>query len=136
MQSEDFYNPDFDLIFQKLTPWFLRESDIFINSLRGDFLYGNSDDQDIDLILIAKKGQFFWEPLLGYYAGRLQNGKISKVSEAVKLTTELRKDGFNQIKNLLIGHTADPEFVSSVSELDRSTLPEDSLVINVNANRV
>jgi len=136
MQTEAFYNPDFDIIFQKLTPIFLRESDIDINTQRGDFNTGDTADQDIDFILIGKKGQFFWEPLLGYDTERLQNTRVDKVAENAKLVAELRKDGFNDFSNLLIGHTTDPDFVLSISPQDRALLPADSLVINIDAKRV
>lgn len=133
--SEDFYNPDLDLVYQKLTPYFLREADIFIGA-NGDFLTVDTSDQDIDFILIAKKGQFFWEPLVGYDVQRLQNARIDLVQENAALTRELRKDGFNRITDLLLGHTSDPDFVDSIRVQDRGTLPKDSLLINVNAERV
>ena len=136
MQTETFYNPDFDIIFQKLTPTFLRDADIQINSQRGDFNIGDTADQDIDFILIAKKGQFFWEALLGYDTQRLQNTRIDMVAENAKLIAELRKDGFTEFSNLLIGHTTDPEFVESIKAQDRGFLPKDSLVINVDAKRI
>jgi len=136
MQSEAFYNPDFELIFEKLTPVFLRESDIDINIQRGDFNTGDTSDQDIDFILIAKKGQFFFEPLIGYDTQRLQNTRIDRVSENAKLLAELRKDGFNDFRNLLIGHTTDLEFIAAISPDDRALLPSDSLVLNIDAKRV
>jgi hypothetical protein len=135
-QTEDFYNPDFDIIFQKLTPYFLREADIEINSLRGDFRNQDTANQDIDFILIAKKGQFFWEPLIGYDTERLQNTRIDRVAENAKLVAELRKDGFTEFSNLLIGHTTDLEFIEAIRPQDRAFLPKDSLVINVDAKRV
>lgn len=133
--SEDFYNPDLDLVYQKLTPYFLRDADISIGT-KGDFLVADTHDQDIDFILIAKKGQFFWKPLIGYDSQRLQNSRIDLVQENAALTKELRKDGFNRITDLLIGHTSDSDFVDSIRPQDRGTLPKDSLLINVNAERV
>lgn len=136
MQSNDFYNPDFDIIFQKLTPHFLRDADVQINVQIGDLNYGETKDQDIDFILITKKGQFFWTPTLGYDTQRLQNTRINRVQENAALTAELRKDGFNEITDLLLGQTSDPDFVEAVRAQDRGLLPTDSLVINVNANRL
>lgn len=135
-QSEAFYNPDMDIILQKITPFFLRGADLIINSIGGDFVNEDSHNQDIDFILLGKKGQFFWEPLIGYDVGRLQNAKIDLVQENSTLVAELRKDGFNIITDLLIGNTNDFDFIDSVSPSDRSSLPVDSLVINVNADRV
>lgn len=136
MQSNLFYNPDFDIIFQKLTPYFLRDADVQINSQRGDFNYGETKDQDIDFILIAKKGQFFWIPTIGYDVQRLQNARVDRVQENAALVAELRKDGFNEVNDLLLGQTSDPDFIEAVRAQDRAYLPVDSLVINVNANRV
>ena len=136
MQNNLFYNPDFDIIFQKLTPHFLRDSDVQINTQRGDFDYGDTKGQDIDFILIAKKGQFFWIPTIGYDSQRLQNARIDRVQENASLVAELRKDGFNKVDDLLIGQTSDPYFIEAIRVQDRGLLPVDSLVINVNANRV
>ena len=136
MQSEEFYNPEMNVIMQKLTPYFLREADIVIDPISGDFNIGETSDQDIDFILLGKKGNFFWEPLLGYDVNRLQNTKIDVVKETAFLIAELRKDGFNRVYDLLIGQTSDPNFVNGIKAEDRSSIPEDSLLINVNAERI
>ena len=80
-QSQAFYTPDFELISEKITPIFLRDADVEINTLRGDFNTGDTESQDIDFILMAKKGQFYFEPLIGYDAQRLQNGRVDIVQE-------------------------------------------------------
>lgn len=134
-QSIGFYTPDFELIAEKITPIFLRESDVIIDTLRGDFRTEDTTSQDIDFILQAKKGQFYWEPLIGYDAQRLQNARVDIVAETSKLTAELRKDNLNNISDLLIGHTSDPDFIENIRPEDRGVLPADSLVINVNATR-
>ena len=135
MQSQAFYTPDFELIGEKITPIFLRDADVEINSLRGDFNTGDTESQDIDFILMAKKGQFYFEPLIGYDAQRLQNGRVDIVQETAALTAELRKDNLNNISDLLIGNTSDPDFVDQIRPEDRSVLPDNATVINVNATR-
>lgn len=134
-QSQAFYTPDFELISEKITPIFLREADVEINTLRGDFNTGDTESQDIDFILMAKKGQFYFEPLIGYDAQRLQNGRVDIVQETAALTAELRKDNLNNISDLLIGNTSDPDFVDQIRPEDRSVLPDNATVINVNATR-
>lgn len=134
-QSQAFYTPDFELIAEKITPIFLRDADVEINTLRGDFNTGDTESQDVDFILMAKKGQFYFEPLIGYDAQRLQNARIDIVQETASITAELRKDGLNRISDLLIGHTSDPDFIDSIRPEDRNVLPENSLVISLNATR-
>ncbi len=134
-QSVEFYTPDFELISEKITPIFLRESDVVIDTLRGDFRVEDTTSQDIDFILQAKKGQFYYEPLIGYDAQRLQNARVDIVQETATLTAELRKDNLNNISDLLIGHTSDPSFIEQIRPEDRNVLPADALVINVNAIR-
>lgn len=134
-QSQAFYTPDFELIAEKITPIFLREADVEINTLQGDFNVGNTESQDIDFILMAKKGQFYFEPLIGYDAERLVNGRIDIVQETAALTAELRKDNLNKISDLLIGHTSDPDFAGQIRPEDRAVLPENELIISVNATR-
>lgn len=134
-QSQAFYTPDFELIAEKITPIFLRDADVEINTLRGDFNTGITESQDIDFIIQAKKGQFYWEPLIGYDAQRLQNGRVDIVQETANITAELNKDGLTKITDLLIGHTSDPDFVTSIRPEDRSVLPENSVIISLNATR-
>ena len=134
-QLQGFYTPDFELIAKKITPIFLRDADVEINSLNGDFNTGDTEIQDIDFIIMAKKGQFYYEPMIGYDAQRLQNGRIDIVQETASLTAELRKDNLNNISDLLIGHTSDPSFVEQIRPEDRHVLPPNAAVINVNATR-
>ena len=134
-QSQSFYTPDFELIAEKITPIFLRDSDVIIDELRGDFRVGDTVNQDIDFILQAKKGQFYFEPLIGYDAQRLQNARVDIVAETAKVTAELRKDNLTNISDLLIGHTSDPSFVEQIRPEDRHVLPADALIINLNATR-
>lgn len=134
-QSQQFYTPDFELIAEKITPIFLRDADVEINTLRGDFNTDDTESQDIDFIVQAKKGQFYFEPLIGYDAQRLQNGRIDIVHETAAITAELNKDGLSRISDLLIGHTSDPDFIDSIRPEDRSVLPADSVVISLNATR-
>lgn len=135
VQSQVFYTPDFELIAEKITPIFWRNVDIEINILRGDFNTGNTEDQDVNTIIEAKKGQMYWEPLIGYDAQRLQNGRVDIVQETASITAELNKDGLTKIKDLLIGNTSDPDFVNSIRPEDRSVLPDDSVVISLNGTR-
>lgn len=135
MQTQSFYTPDFELIGEKITPIFLRDANVLIDTLTGDFAIFNTESQDVDFILEAKKGQFYWEPLIGYDAQRLQNTRIDIVKETSNLTAELRKDGLNNISDLLIGHTSDSNFIDQIRPEDRHLLPSNSLVINVTATR-
>jgi hypothetical protein len=134
-QTSDFFTIDFELLGEKITPIFLRDADVLIDTLIGDFAVFDTQSQDVDFILMAKKGQFYWEPLIGYDAQRLQNGRIDIVKETSSLIEELNKDGLSNISDLLIGHTSDSLFVDNIRPEDRYLLPSDSLVINVNATR-
>lgn len=137
IQTQAFYTPDLELIAEKLTPVFLRGAELLIDTVRGDIATGNTDDQEIDFILLAKKGQFYNAPLIGYNIERLQNARIDPVIETGKLIQELTADGFpsRNIRDVIIGNTSDRRFTDQISPATRGTLPQNAIVINVKANR-
>lgn len=68
--------------------------DTDISIVNGDLLIGFSDDQHIEHILTARKGQFYQFPTLGYGAQDLILGSIHKASEKRKIRTELEADNY------------------------------------------
>jgi hypothetical protein len=67
----------------------------------GDIAILQSDDQNIEAILKAEKGQFYEFPLLGYGVTTRINGPFSINIERKKIREELRRDNYN-ITQLLI----------------------------------
>ena len=65
---------------------FLFDDDIVINE--GDLVTGENTESHAEFIIIASKGNFFWNPTLGYGI----NGKINSNIEPVQLQGEIRDE--------------------------------------------
>lgn len=63
----------------------------------GDFAINQSDDQNIETIILAEKGQFYNAPLLGYGIYTRINGPFNKNSERKAIREELKRDNYNVI---------------------------------------
>lgn len=63
----------------------------------GDWLIDQSDDQNIETILTAEKGQFYIIPLLGYGIYRRINGPFQRNKERKEIREELKKDNYNVV---------------------------------------
>lgn len=61
----------------------------------GDIAILQSDDQNIEAILKAEKGQFYEFPLLGYGIGTKIYGPFAKNVERKAIREELRRDFYN-----------------------------------------
>lgn len=61
----------------------------------GDFFIGQSDDQNIEAILLAEKGQFYESPLLGYGITRRLFGPFDTLTERKAIREALRRDNYN-----------------------------------------
>jgi len=72
----------------------------------GDFAIGQSDDQNIEAILLAEKGQFYQFPLLGYGIKRKLYGSFYRLKERKLIREELKRDNYN-VKVLNITGTID-----------------------------
>jgi len=60
-----------------------------------DFAIGQSDDQNIEAIMLAEKGQFYEFPLLGYGIRRKLNGSINILTERKLIRENLSFDNYN-----------------------------------------
>ena len=70
------------------------------NNLRiedGDLVIAQSDDQNIEAILLAEKGQFYEYPLLGYGITKKIYGPFNKQSEKKLIREALGKDDYDTI---------------------------------------
>lgn len=77
------------------------------NNLRiesGDLAIDQTDDQNIEGIMLAEKGQFYQNPLLGYGLNSKLFGNFVKLKERMKIRRELLSD-FYKIKQLTIDDT-------------------------------
>ena len=64
----------------------------------GDFAVGQSDDQNIEAIILAEKGQFYENLLLGYGIYHRQNGPFNKNQERKEIRQELRRDNYDIVQ--------------------------------------
>jgi len=63
----------------------------------GDFAILQSDDQNIQAILTAEKGQFYQFPLLGYGIGNRLFGPFKKQTERKAIREELSRDNYDVV---------------------------------------
>lgn len=61
----------------------------------GDWYIGQSDDQNIEAILLAEKGQFYETVLLGYGIRKKLNSPFNKLTERKLIRENLKKDNYN-----------------------------------------
>jgi hypothetical protein len=68
-------------------------NDLIIES--GDWAIGQSDDQNIEAIMLAEKGQFYEFPLLGYGITRRLYGSFDRLTERKLIREALKRDNYN-----------------------------------------
>jgi hypothetical protein len=61
----------------------------------GDFFIGQTDDQNIEAILLAEKGQFYEFPLLGYGITRRLSSPFDRLTERKAIRESLKRDNYN-----------------------------------------
>ena len=69
----------------------------------GDWLIAQSDDQNIQAILQAEKGQFYQFPLLGYGVTKRLYSPFKKNEERKAIREELRRDNYNVVTLIITG---------------------------------
>lgn len=98
------FNIDWFNVVENLTPYFWRSGgDMKISG--GDLELEQSDDQNIEAILVANKGQFYESPLLGYGINKRTNGPFRTLEERKDIREALKRDNYD-VKELTI--TRDP----------------------------
>jgi hypothetical protein len=75
----------------------LDEDNNFILS-NGDFAILQSDDQNIEAVLKAEKGQFYQFPLLGYGITTRIYGPFKKNEERKAIREALKRDNYNVVQ--------------------------------------
>lgn len=78
----------------------LDEDNNFIES-NGDFAILQSDDQNIEAILKAEKGQFYQYPLLGYGVTTRIYGPFKKNEERKAIREALKRDNYNVVQLII-----------------------------------
>lgn len=73
----------------------LNENDVSI--VNGDFLIGDSEQQEIESVLIAFKGEFKITPLLGAEITRMLKARNTRQGIAREVNEQLKYDGFQKI---------------------------------------
>lgn len=66
-----------------------------LSIVNGDFEIAQSDDQNIEAIILAEKGQFYQFPLLGYGITTKLKGPFSKLTEKKLIREALKRDNYN-----------------------------------------
>ena len=69
-----------------------------LQTLRGDFLVGDSDAQHVQHIIEATKGNFLENPTIGVNIAEYRNGNISLADLTKRVRLELQKDGYRLYK--------------------------------------
>lgn len=64
----------------------------------GDLVIGQSDDQNVEAIILAEKGQFYESPLLGYGITRRANGPFDKQRQRQLIRAELKRDNYKIVQ--------------------------------------
>jgi len=94
------FNIDWFNVVENLTPHFWRSNgDMKIED--GDFKLEQSDDQNIEAIIVANKGQFYESPLLGYGINSRLNGPFRTLEERKDIREALKRDNYD-VKELTI----------------------------------
>ncbi|WP_241279789.1 hypothetical protein [Chryseobacterium cucumeris] len=73
----------------------LNENDVSI--VNGDFLIGDSEQQEIESVLIAFKGEFKITPLLGAEIARMLKARNTRQGITREVNEQLKYDGFQKI---------------------------------------
>jgi hypothetical protein len=79
----------------------------------GDFLVEFSEDQHVEHIFKAEKGQFYQSPEIGLGVQKLQNGSTSRAEVKQQVVENLELDDF-RILSLNVGFDTDGELVIDV----------------------
>jgi hypothetical protein len=69
-----------------------------------EWLEGESDDLDVELIMLANKGENREFPFIGFGANKKLKGKFDKVKITREIEVELELDGFVK-PQIIIGET-------------------------------
>lgn len=67
----------------------------------GDFAILQSDDQNIEAILLAEPGQFYQWPLLGYGITKRLYGPFRKNVERKAIREALKRDNYNVVQLII-----------------------------------
>jgi transcriptional/translational regulatory protein YebC/TACO1 len=101
---------NFDRLVKELTPSFLRDDTISIKNGDIELNEGQEEnDEIIEHIIRANKGDFKWEPVLGYGVETKLSGIINTAEEKKNIRKELKRDEFN-INKVEIKETDTDEF--------------------------
>lgn len=64
--------------------------------VKGDFVIDDSDNQEIEALLISVKGEFKEFPLVGADIGRLIKSRSGQTKALKEIKTQLINDGFDE----------------------------------------
>jgi hypothetical protein len=71
----------------------LLDDDYDLQAKDGDFVVANSDNQNVELLLLANPGDFKQSPLVGFGILQMQNGKLTAEAKR-KMNLALSQDGY------------------------------------------
>lgn len=74
-----------------------------IQILNGDFLIGESEFQEVEIILKLRQGELKPDPILGANIQHFMKGKYDRIAIEKRVKINLERDGknYDQIKNKL-----------------------------------
>lgn len=128
--NRNIYYIDIDYFVDNFMPGMMQTMDVSIKN--GDFETGNTDEQEIFFILQSSKGNFYYEPKIGYNINSKLNASINKTEERKEIRAELENDGF----------TVDEINLITVNDINRisdstvkSLLMDNKALFNIKASR-
>lgn len=76
---------------------FLLNADGSMKIANGDFVIGDSESQDIELIITSQKGDWKENPLVGVGIGQLIKSRATETKIKKEIDQQLTNDGFKSI---------------------------------------
>ena len=128
--NSNLYYIDIENFIDNFMPQFMQGMDIEIQS--GDLKTGDTNEQDMFLILKAAPGNFYYFPKLGYDINSKLSGTINKAEERKLVTEQLKSDGFS-IKGINIITIDDYEKTNDTAL--RAMLLKQNVIYNIKAER-
>lgn len=97
------------------------DTDNEIQFLNGDFFVDKADNQHIQTMLQAQKGQFYESPLVGIGIANYLNGPFDRTILSKEIREQLQADGFN-VKQIRIDKNVDELLLDIDAEEKQSGL--------------
>lgn len=127
-----YYQIDYSDLATKLMPHILRSVDFVISE--GDFLIGNTNEQESYIILETSKGNFYAEYNLGVNIKKNIGGDVNKIDLRQEIKENLKLDNF-KINKIYIVTANDVEKAKIDDPQILSVINNDGFLISLDIDR-